>query len=34
MTRELIYTGFITLDGAVDSPGGTVEGNSRGPLGG
>lgn len=25
MTRELVYTGFMSLDGVVDSPGGTVE---------
>jgi dihydrofolate reductase len=30
MARELIYTGFITLDGAVDSPGGTAEGHPGG----
>ncbi|MCB7135927.1 dihydrofolate reductase family protein [Cellulosimicrobium marinum] len=30
MTRELVYTGFITLDGSVDSPGGTSEGHPGG----
>lgn len=30
MTRELVYTGFITLDGSVDSPGGTAEGHPGG----
>lgn len=30
MAREIVYTGFITLDGAVDSPGGTVEGHPGG----
>lgn len=30
MARELIYTGFITLDGAIDSPGGTAEGHPGG----
>ncbi len=30
MTRELVYTGFITLDGVADSPGGTVEGHRSG----
>ncbi|MEV6325328.1 hypothetical protein AB0M45_29740 [Nocardia sp. NPDC051787] len=25
MTRELVYTGFMSLDGVVDSPGGKVE---------
>ncbi|MGW0179863.1 dihydrofolate reductase family protein [Nocardia sp. NPDC003345] len=30
MTRELVYTGFISLDGVVDSPGGTVEGHRSG----
>jgi dihydrofolate reductase len=30
MARELVYTGFITLDGAVDSPGGTAEGHPGG----
>ncbi|MEV4776371.1 dihydrofolate reductase family protein [Microbacterium sp. LWH12-1.2] len=30
MTRELVYTGFITLDGVVDSPGGTAEGHPGG----
>ncbi|MBB2947773.1 dihydrofolate reductase [Actinoplanes lutulentus] len=28
--RELIYTGFMSLDGVVDSPGGTVEGHRSG----
>ncbi|WP_411731260.1 dihydrofolate reductase family protein [Paeniglutamicibacter sp.] len=28
--RELVYTGFMTLDGVVDSPGGTVEGHRGG----
>ena len=31
MTRELVWTGFMTLDGFVDSPGGKQEGH---PLGG
>jgi dihydrofolate reductase len=30
MTRELVYTGFITLDGSVDSPGGRSEGHPGG----
>ncbi|MFF5625378.1 dihydrofolate reductase family protein [Microbacterium sp. LWH10-1.2] len=30
MARELVYTGFITVDGIVDSPGGTVEGHRSG----
>lgn len=30
MARDLIYTGFITLDGIVDSPGGTAEGHPGG----
>ncbi|MEO8851635.1 MAG: dihydrofolate reductase family protein [Allobranchiibius sp.] len=30
MTRELVYTGFISLDGVVDSPGGTAEGHRSG----
>jgi dihydrofolate reductase len=30
MARELVYTGFITLDGSVDSPGGTAEGHPGG----
>ncbi|MET1007851.1 MAG: dihydrofolate reductase family protein [Propionibacteriaceae bacterium] len=30
MTRELVWTGFMTLDGKVDSPGGTVEGHPSG----
>lgn len=30
MTRELVYTGFITADGIVDSPGGAVEGHPNG----
>jgi dihydrofolate reductase len=28
--RELVYTGFISLDGVADSPGGTVEGHRSG----
>ena len=28
--RELVYTGFMSLDGVVDSPGGTVEGHRSG----
>lgn len=28
--RELIWTGFMSLDGVVDSPGGTVEGHRSG----
>ena len=28
--RELVYTGFISLDGVVDSPGGRVEGHRSG----
>lgn len=31
MTRELVWTGFVTADGFVDSPGGKQEGH---PLGG
>lgn len=31
MTRELVWTGFVTADGFVDSPGGESEGH---PLGG
>jgi len=30
MTRELVCTGFITVDGIVDSPGGAVEGHPNG----
>lgn len=30
MTRELVYTGFMSLDGVVDSPGGVVEGHRSG----
>ena len=30
MTRELVYTGFMSLDGVVDSPGGTSEGHRSG----
>ena len=30
MTRELVWTGFMTLDGVVDSPGGVVEGHPSG----
>ena len=30
MTRELVWTGFMTLDGKVDSPGGAVEGHRGG----
>ncbi|MEV0247107.1 dihydrofolate reductase family protein [Nocardia sp. NPDC050712] len=30
MTRELVYTGFMSLDGVVDSPGGKVEGHRSG----
>ncbi|WP_306362225.1 dihydrofolate reductase family protein [Nocardia sp. CC227C] len=30
MTRELVYTGFMTLDGVVDSPGGKAEGHRSG----
>lgn len=30
MTRELVYTGFMSLDGIVDSPGGTAEGHRSG----
>ncbi|MFC9898122.1 dihydrofolate reductase family protein [Nocardia sp. NPDC127579] len=30
MTRELVYTGFMSLDGVVDSPGSTVEGHRSG----
>ena len=30
MTRELVWTGFMTLDGKVDSPGGTAEGHRGG----
>ncbi|PVE94156.1 dihydrofolate reductase family protein [Microbacterium sp. TPD7012] len=33
MTRELVYTGFITADGIVDSPGGAVEGHPNGGWG-
>ncbi|MGY1770595.1 dihydrofolate reductase family protein [Blastococcus sp. SYSU D00813] len=30
MARELVWTGFMTLDGVVDSPGGAVEGHPSG----
>ena len=30
MTRELVYTGFMSLDGVVDSPSGKVEGHRSG----
>lgn len=30
MTRELVYTGFMSLDGVVDSPGGKAEGHRSG----
>jgi dihydrofolate reductase len=30
LTRELVYTGFMSLDGVVDSPGGVVEGHRSG----
>ena len=30
MTRELVWTGFMTVDGKVDSPGGAVEGHPGG----
>ena len=30
MSRELVWTGFMTLDGVVDSPGGAVEGHPSG----
>lgn len=30
MARELVWTGFMTLDGVVDSPGGAVEGHPGG----
>ncbi|MFI5715532.1 dihydrofolate reductase family protein [Nocardia sp. NPDC051750] len=30
MTRELVYTGFVSLDGVVDSPGGEAEGHRSG----
>jgi len=30
MARELVYTGFISLDGVVDSPGSTAEGHRNG----
>jgi dihydrofolate reductase len=30
MSRELVYTGFMSLDGVVDSPGGTTEGHRSG----
>lgn len=30
MSREIVYTGFITVDGIVDSPGGAVEGHPNG----
>lgn len=30
MTRSLVWTGFVSLDGVADSPGGTVEGHRNG----
>lgn len=30
MTRELVWTGFVTVDGVMDSPGGDVEGHPAG----
>jgi dihydrofolate reductase len=30
MAREVVWTGFMTLDGVVDSPGGVVEGHPSG----
>ena len=30
MSRELVWTGFMSLDGVVDSPGGEVEGHCSG----
>jgi dihydrofolate reductase len=30
MSRELVWTGFMTVDGVVDSPGGVVEGHPSG----
>ena len=30
MTRRIVWTGFVTLDGAIDSPGGTAEGHPGG----
>ena len=30
MTRELVYTGFMSLDGVLDSPGSTTEGHRSG----
>lgn len=30
MVRELVYTGFISLDGVVDSPGAAIEGHRSG----
>lgn len=30
MARQLVYTGFMSLDGVVDSPGGTAEGHRSG----
>lgn len=30
MTRRLVWTGFVSLDGVADSPGGTVEGHRSG----
>jgi dihydrofolate reductase len=30
VTRQLVWTGFMTVDGKVDSPGGTVEGHRGG----
>ena len=30
MARELVWTGFVTVDGVMDSPGGSSEGHPRG----
>ncbi|WP_218221239.1 dihydrofolate reductase family protein [Nesterenkonia sp. Act20] len=30
MSRELVWTGFMSVDGVVDSPGGTIEGHRSG----
>ncbi|MEU1984780.1 dihydrofolate reductase family protein [Nocardia sp. NPDC019395] len=30
MTREVVYTGFVSVDGVVDSPGGQIEGHRSG----
>jgi dihydrofolate reductase len=30
VTRELVWTGFVTVDGVMDSPGGAVEGHPAG----